>query len=110
MTVGDWRLVRTRLHAAYAIEVTEFQNVSPEVSNDPQVFYSDYLPPNLYWSIDQYLLTHESSFLGSEPVSQEPFVYGGSQSSGEEESADSSESEADDVEEGETGENEPVEE
>jgi hypothetical protein len=64
LTIGDWRIVRTRLHAAYAIEVTQFENVSIEVDNDPNVFYSDFLTQDIYWSMDQYLLTHETPFFG----------------------------------------------
>ncbi len=62
VTFGDWRLARTRLHSAYAIEVTEFENVTAEVSNDYQSYYSEYLPEDIYWSIDNYLLTHETPF------------------------------------------------
>ena len=72
LTIGDWRLVRTRLHAVYATEVTEFRNVSPEVQNDPQVFYSDFLSQDLFVTIDQYLLTHEGPFWGP-GTDQPPF-------------------------------------
>jgi hypothetical protein len=65
VTIGDWKLTRTRLHAAYATEVTEFRNVSPEIQNDTQVYYSDYLTPEIYWSINNYLLTHEGPFWGA---------------------------------------------
>jgi len=62
LTIGDWRLQRTRLHAAYAIEVTQFENVSADIDNKNDVFYSSYLPNDIYWSVDQYLLTHQTPF------------------------------------------------
>jgi len=61
---GTFELVRTRLHAAYAIEMTEFQNLSPDIEVDPSYFYSEYIPGDLYWSIDQYLLTKDTSVFG----------------------------------------------
>ncbi len=61
-SIGHWRLVRTRLHAAYATEVTEYATMLGEVQNDPMVFYSEFLPENIYWSIDHYLLTRETPF------------------------------------------------
>jgi hypothetical protein len=67
LTIGDWRIMRTRLHAAYATEVTEYRMASPGVQNDPIVFYDDFLPSDIYWSIDQYLLTHEMSFIELPP-------------------------------------------
>ena len=103
LTTGDWRLVRTRLHAAYAIEVTEFQNVSIAVDNDPNSFYSDFLPNDIFLSIDQYLLTHETPFFGmSEDVvsvqpqslSFSPGSPGESGETGEEAGDESSEGEA----------------
>ena len=57
LTVGNWRLSRTRLHSVYATEMTEFRMAYTDVQNDPSVYYSDYLPEDIYWSIDQYLLT-----------------------------------------------------
>jgi len=102
VTVGDWRLVRTRLHAAYAIEMTEFYNVSADVSNDPQVYDSDYLPADVYLSIDQYLLTHATPFFG---VGSDVEYFGAQQSTspysaqsaeGAEESTESNTEEQDD--------------
>jgi hypothetical protein len=101
-TVGDWRLVRTRLHTVYATEVTEYASVMGEVQNDPSVYYYEWLPENIYWSIDQYLLTHESPFW--EPITEgavdlgnyEPSLPEGSvidvQQPDEEESSDNQES------------------
>ena len=100
MTIGDWRIVRTRLHAAYAIEVTEFKNVSIEVSNEPNSFYSDFLPQDIYWSIDQYLLTHDTTFFGMSGSGDSPqpqsFMFAPGQST---ESEDVEESESEEVEE-----------
>ncbi|HEX9744247.1 MAG TPA: hypothetical protein VGB30_02365 [bacterium] len=62
ITLQDRRIVRTRLHATYATEVTEYENISVEVQNDPTVFYNEFLPTDIYWSIDNYLLTHETPF------------------------------------------------
>jgi hypothetical protein len=78
LTIGDWKLVRTRLHAAYATEVTEFRNVSPEIQNDSQVYYSDYLTRQIYWSIDNYLLTHAGPFWGpgTEEGPTDPYAAG----------------------------------
>ncbi|HDS29838.1 MAG TPA: hypothetical protein ENN67_02215, partial [Firmicutes bacterium] len=63
-TVGDWRLVRTRLHTVYATEVTEYASVLGNVQNDPNVYYYEWLPENIYWAIDHYLLTRQSPFWG----------------------------------------------
>jgi hypothetical protein len=65
LTIGDWRLVRTRLHASYATEVTEFRRVNSGIQNDSQVYYSEYLSQEIYQSISSYLLTHQGPFWSS---------------------------------------------
>jgi hypothetical protein len=65
VSVGYYRLIRTRLHTVYATEVTDFENVQEGVEIDPMTFYSEYLPEDIYWSMDHYLLTHESPFFGT---------------------------------------------
>jgi hypothetical protein len=49
----------------YATEVTDFRNVSAEIKNKPEVYYSDFLTAEMYTSIDNYLLTHEGPFWGT---------------------------------------------
>jgi hypothetical protein len=63
---GHNQLIRTRLFTAYATEVTDFKNIQQEVELDPNTFYSDYLPEEVYWSMDQYLLTHETPFFATQ--------------------------------------------
>jgi len=60
---GSWRLERSRLHSVYAIEITQYENLQSNIELDPIVFESQYLLPELYWSIDEYLLTHNNPFL-----------------------------------------------
>ncbi len=71
LTIGHWQLVRTRLHATYATEMIHYYCVSAEVENDPMVFHYENLPDNIYWSIDQYLLTHAAPFWA--PVDESAF-------------------------------------
>ncbi len=106
---GTWDLVRTRLHAAYAVEVTEFRNVSREVAVDPDVFYSDYLTDDIYWSINEYLLTHDTSYLlmpmQQAPGQPETIYYYGTAGDGSSEDAAQDDSGSSETEtEGESGE------
>ncbi len=62
ISVGHYQLIKTRLHTVYATEVTHFENIQEGVELDPEVYYSDFLPSDIFWSIDQYLLTHATPF------------------------------------------------
>lgn len=65
LSVGYYKLIQTRLHTAYATEVTIFENVQESVDLDPMTYYSDWLPEDVYWSMDHYLLTHETPFFST---------------------------------------------
>jgi hypothetical protein len=67
LTLGQWHLERTRLNAVYGTELTDYRDALSDVQNSPEVYYSDYLPPDAYWSINNYLTTHESPFWQTPP-------------------------------------------
>jgi hypothetical protein len=70
VTLGEWRLVRTRLNTVYATEMTEFRNILPDIQNTPETYYSDFLPPDYFWSINNYLTVHEGPFWVTPPADQ----------------------------------------
>lgn len=72
LTVGHWRIVRTRLQTVYATEVTEYKKPMPGIQNEPEVFYSEYLPKEVYTAVHDYLLTHNAPFWGP-GTDQPPF-------------------------------------
>jgi len=49
----------------FATEVIEYRNLSSEIKNEPDIYYSEFLPSEIYWSINNYLMTHEGPFWGT---------------------------------------------